>query len=79
MDAASVCCDVTVTQAAANPAASRPANPGPDENHHPAWTASASLAAELLPQMPEGFATAAAHQDSAAPPPLILLIQSFRC
>lgn len=79
MDAPSACCDVTVTEAAANPATSRPSNPGPEDNHHPAWTASASLAAVLLPRMPEGFAIAAAHQDSASPPPLILLTQSIRC
>jgi len=79
MDAASACCDVTVTQAAANPAASRPTTPGPDENHHPAWTASASMVALFLPKMPEGYAIAVAHQDSASPPPLILRTQSFRC
>ena len=79
IDAARACCDVTVTQAAANPAASRPTNSGPDENHHPAWTASASIAALLLPKMPEGYAIAIAQQDSASPPPLILLTQSFRC
>ena len=79
MDAASACCDVTVTLAAANPAATRPTNPVPEDNPHPAWTASASMAALLLPRMPEGYAIAVAHQDSAAPPPLILLTQSIRC
>jgi hypothetical protein len=79
MDASRACCDVTVTQAAANPAASRPANPGPEDNHHPAWTASVSIAALMLPKMPEGFAIAIAQQDSASPPPLILLFQSIRC
>lgn len=77
--AARACCDVTVTQAAANPAATRPTTPGPDDNQHPAWTASASMASLFLPRMPEGFASAAAIQDSAAPPPLILLTQSIRC
>ncbi len=79
MDATRMCCDITVNQAATNPAASRPANPGPEDNHHPAWTASASLGVLLLPRMPEGYGIALARQDSASPPPLILLIQSIRC
>lgn len=79
IDATRACCDVTVSQAAANPAASRPASPGPEDNHHPAWTASAAIAALLLPKMPEGFGIALARQDSASPPPLILLTQSIRC
>ena len=79
MEAAHACCDVTVSHVAATPAAARSTNVGPEDNHHPAWTASASVAALLLPRMPEGYASAVARQDSASPPPLILLTQSIRC
>lgn len=77
--AARSCCDVTVSHAVATPAASRPVTSGPQDNHHPAWSASISFAALLLPRMPEGFATAKARHESASPPPLILITQSIRC
>lgn len=79
IESAQQCCDVHVSHTAAIPAGLRPSTPGPEVNLHPAWVASASVAALLLPRMPEGYASAIARQDSASPPPLILLTQSIRC
>lgn len=79
IQAARHCCDVRIADTAATPAGVRTATPGPEDNHHPAWTSLASISAQVQPKMPKGFARALARFDSSSPPPIILLSQSFRC